>query len=445
MYAALIFLLCNQLEAKPELTIPQLVAIIRAEPQILSQESRDRDVEHLPGIDAAIELQDRGEPAIKPLAELVKDPSPRVRENALWVLAMIYDSLPAQRAILPAVADKEPAVRIAAIKGLYAFDENDIRTALLTRLQDQAAEVRYAAVEQLYLRESNIVKKPKLSDSQIDEVTKALSLRLQDEDIKVRVHTPGTLASYHSGKVLPALLAVANDENNDLRREVAYALGNIGDRRALQVLYTLLDDREISVVQSAIGALGRLADPRSTDHVMKSLEAEHPWNRVAAAHALGTIGDRRAVEPLCKCLQTKDGDLINAVGEALGKLGDARAVEPLIDKLKENPWCTGTIIKALGELNDPRAIDPILAAAFRVDPEKRVNEALDAAEKALPRIKHPDVLLLAAKYALADQKAYASYVMRRMIGKMIDRDFLSDPESFERWAKEEYAELRVKL
>ncbi len=129
--------------------------------------------------------------------------------------------------------------------------------------------------------------------------------------------------------VYPALeKAVRNNENADLRNGAMEALVSFGAPVVPRLIALLQDENE---------------EVRNFSTVM-----------------LGDIGDHGAVASLIEALMDPDPNVRHGAAEALGKIGDPGAVPPLIQLLKEDYWVQYPAIVALGEMRDQRAVPNLL-------------------------------------------------------------------------------------
>lgn len=213
-----------------------------------------------------------GSPAVGPLTESLKSNDPDVRWMAAVALGDIGDpaAIPALEEVLD---DPDTYVRSRAALALAAIGE-PARAGLITALRDGNERVRWSAALAL----GNIGG---------ESAVAALIGALRDPDRNVRQRAVSALGDIGDAAVPPLIEALAAGEDG-LRREAAAALGLIG-RPAIGPLTTALgsDDRRIRA--GAAAALGEIGDPRSVDALIAVLQDDQEEVREAARQALGSI------------------------------------------------------------------------------------------------------------------------------------------------------------
>ncbi len=190
--------------------------------------------------------------------------------------------------------DGDPAVRQAALRGLFEYEEPDIIPRLIQMLgQDDDAEVRREAAvalghyalaaefERLTAEDSLSVK---------DALTEAVEDVDEDEMVRARA--------------LEALAAISGEDTQNLIESVYEE----GDSLWLKV--------------GAVDAMGRSCDEVWLPIVMKEMENVSPQMRHAAAFAAGSLGDEKAVGPLMEMAQyDPDPEVQRAAVAAMGEIG----------------------------------------------------------------------------------------------------------------------------
>lgn len=206
----------------------------------------------------------------------------------------------------------------------------------------------------------------------------ALLLRaLGDSDWRVRKTAVEALAAVGDDDVISGLVAALSAHDNAGRRNSAIeTLIQIGGS-AVPALLAVLDTPDPDVRKFAVDILGDIRDTRAVPVLMQALDDPDENLRVSAAEALGKIGDRRAVDKLISCLAPGDrGWLDYAAAEALGAIGDARALGPLLTALGRSSL-REPVLEALGRIGSAETAAP-LAAGLR-DPLRIVREVCTSA------------------------------------------------------------------
>ncbi|MCB9450621.1 MAG: HEAT repeat domain-containing protein [Anaerolineaceae bacterium] len=193
---------------------------------------------------------------------------------------------------------------------------------------------------------------------------------------------------------LPALSAIANDENPSVRRQVVWILGLIGDPENVEIaelLENALRDPSPYVRSYAATALGHvccphsipalidaLADPadkvawfaasalesfreQALEPLVAALDDEREAVRIGAAHTLGRLMYPEAIGALKKVLHDPSVVVSNVVLESLGWIRTAAAVNTLISLLGDKDSTVRLqVIVTLGWIRDKRAVEPLI-------------------------------------------------------------------------------------
>jgi HEAT repeat protein len=241
-----------------------------------------------PTIDA---LAEKGEPAVDPLIDVLKDKDLPFRNLAANALGKIGDPR-AVESLIEALKDENEFVR---------------------------EETAYALGK---------IGDPRAVESLIEAFPK-------EEDRFVKEALIVALGDISDPMAVDLLIEALKDANEFIRRDAANALGKIGDPRAVESLIEALNDEEEYARGDAAYALGEIGDLRAVDPLIKALKDEDGFVRIQATYALGEIGDLRAVDPLIVALQDEDEYVRKGATHALGSIGDAKAIEPLKQALKD--------------------------------------------------------------------------------------------------------------
>ncbi len=155
-------------------------------------------------------------------------------------------------------------------------------------------------------------------------------LRDQHRDLAV-LNAAIAAAARSRADVLPRLIPLLEEPDEDLRNYVALVLGLLGDSRAVPHLVGLLEDSSVNVRFHAIEALGRIADLAAVESILPIAKAADFFLTPAACEALAAIGDEGVVPELIPLLD--DPMLAPVALDAIGRLGGAEAVAPVLGTL----------------------------------------------------------------------------------------------------------------
>jgi HEAT repeat protein len=196
-----------------------------------------------------------------------------------------------------ALDDEAPEVRVAALQGLFEYEDADLIPRLVDTLRnDPDEEVRRETAVALG-RYALAAEFDRLSDSDARSVRDALTESVEDlgEDELVRA------------RAIEALGAMSGEETQNLIESV-YEEGGLW----LQV--------------GALDAMGRSCDEVWLPIIIQEMENPSPQMRHAAAFAAGSIGDEEAVEALADVAAADpDREVQRTAISALGEIGGRRA------------------------------------------------------------------------------------------------------------------------
>lgn len=229
-----------------------------------------------------------GAPGIEMLVRFLGAPDGRQRRGAARVLAGL-DSDAARRALGRAVSDPSPDVRIAAARGLAAWDAADPRLAAL--FGDANAEVRAEAARLCGDRH------PGRLDALLDDpgervqavavgvfaavprrarprdLTRRLRIKLRGPSAEVAVAAASALAAVAPDVAFDDLAERLNESHSPpaVRCTAARALAAMGTDRAAHVLAQAIGDDQRRVRLDAIAGLGRMAAGGDSDLALQAL------------------------------------------------------------------------------------------------------------------------------------------------------------------------------
>ncbi len=345
------------------------------------------------------------------------------RELVLEALGRLGDS----RALVPVLGllgDKDPAVRLAAMRALRPLLGKGSRAAdvLGDMLDDPDLEIRVLAAEYLGVMEAEVA------------VPRLIQLASRGDEIRLRGAAIAALGEIGSPKATSALLKILREGPAALQMAAANSLIYVQDTRAVGPLIELVEkapatvrmtavralggvlrDREngearrllehlalegrIEVSLAAIAGLGAMSDPDSADTLIKLVRGGNLDRRRAAIDALASLG-KKAPDGLVSLLEDQlrstDDRVSAAAAWALGKLGASSARPALVRACKRRGFATPVNASAslalLAEAGDGKAVLDLLHHRSRL---VRANAAAAAGRLGLASARGRLVDLLA--------------------------------------------------
>lgn len=197
------------------------------------------------------------------------------------------------------LADNDPAVRIAAIDGLWEDDDPALIPILLNLLKDEVEGVRAAAAG-------------------------ALGRFLYAGELE-------ELPAEKVAPIKPALKTMFADSTQplDVRRRALESLGFLGFEEVGHLLQQGYEHTDQKMRLSAVFAMGRSADERWGETVKFELDAHDPEMRFEAARACGELEYTPATRRLIELVDDVDDDVQHASIWALGQIGGDKARQTL--------------------------------------------------------------------------------------------------------------------
>ena len=259
------------------------------------------------------------------LRAMATSPEPRLREAISMALGLLRPSdegevRAVESLLVRALADPEPAVRLAA---LHALAERPMRPAARAARLDAIAAV------------------------------------LGDEHPELRRAAAESLERLADASSLHALAAHIDDASPEVRLAIARALGVLGDPRAAPAVLRLADDSSEEVRAAAITTLGALAAAIAVPRLTPILE--RPRNPMAglAAVALGRIagGARADDDATTTALRARAGESLVAACRG----GDNRSAA--LEGLRASGTAAAPLLRELLPALGPRPSDELLLLA----------------------------------------------------------------------------------
>ncbi|HWO94731.1 MAG TPA: HEAT repeat domain-containing protein [Dehalococcoidia bacterium] len=222
-----------------------------------------------------------------------------------------------------ALDDDLPAIRIAAIGGLFEHEGRDIIGPLIRALrEDDDLGVRAASALALgrfaELAEANRLR---MADAKAVEVALADAVRDEAEATEVRACAVQSIGARSEPWVHDLIEEAYFSGNYRMKLGAVGAMAASCDPAWLPALLDDLDDDDPEMRFEAAMALGSIADEEAAPHLERLMEDDDEDVRLASVAALGGIastnGDGQALEILRSHLADDDEDLRNWVETAI--------------------------------------------------------------------------------------------------------------------------------
>ncbi|MFN2530512.1 MAG: HEAT repeat domain-containing protein [Pyrinomonadaceae bacterium] len=210
----------------------------------------------------------------------------------------------------------------------------------------------------------------KLMAMHLPAAAQASGLALTDASPKVRAVAAKAALGLGTEESVSALIPLANDKDEFVRREVMYALGFTHSRNATQPLVQhLMNDKEPGVRGAAAVALGELVDAAAVVPLANTLAPNlsapakgekrpkretNPFVLRAVAIALGRIRSRAGTPALIATVTNDklDSDIRREAARALGTIGDQTATAALQTVVTaSDPYLSRIAQESLRKLN----------------------------------------------------------------------------------------------
>lgn len=308
--------------------------------------------------------------AVPALIEALSDASPAVRLAAVGSLGSLEDPRAIAALGKALREDTDPRVRKAAAESLGEIDDpravphllaalrteqvTDVRVQIVEALREIDDASAVAGVEAVTKDASPAVRRAAISalaEFEVQSSVAAIVSLAKDEDVQVRREVADALGDLESASALDALIGLARDSDAEVRANAVDALGNLEDRRAMSALVGALRDPSADVRRNAADAIHNIPDlERAPQQLIDALADTDKDVRHNVAHALGSIGDEAAVPGLKRSLTDTNADVRRAVAEALADIGGADAITALMGLLKDpDPEIRRIAAEALGK------------------------------------------------------------------------------------------------
>ena len=373
-------------------------------------------------------LRDIGDPRATPALVSELDRGRLSRELVLDALRVLGDS----RALVPVlglVSDKDPAVRLAAMRALRPLLGKGSRAADVVGdlLDDPEVEIRIMAAEYLGLMGAEVAI-PRLAEiavapggeirlrvaavAALGEIGRASATRtllglLREGPAALQLAAANSLIYIQDPAAVDPLLEMAEKAPAGSRAAVVRTLGGVlrdrRNQRARKALEELATDGPLDVSLSAVVSLGAMADPDSVETLVGLVRSGQIDRRRAGVEALGNLlgahpsaGGDDMLTLLLDQLRSTDDRVAATAGWALGKWRAVRARPVLLRACRRRGFATPVNASAafalMADRNDTSAVVELLHHRSRL---VRVNAAFAAGRLKLAEARTRLIELLA--------------------------------------------------
>ena len=215
--------------------------------------------------------------------------------------------------------DKEEAVQLKAIEGLWEYEDRSIIPGLVQLLgSNQSPEVRAASAAGLG-KFAVLIQDGKLLPKDCDVVRDSLFAALQDENenLDVRRRSLEAAAPFNTPEIQKFVSWAYESDDVKLKSSSIFAMGRTGETTWLPLLIKELQSREPAMRYETANACGELGDEEVVPHLISLLEDDDYQVQMAGLVAIGKIGGPLAKRALLHCLKEGDAALEDAARAAL--------------------------------------------------------------------------------------------------------------------------------
>jgi HEAT repeat protein len=300
------------------------------------------------------------------LLKALADRDAAVRRAAVAALTAANDPATLEPLAARLAAEKEPAARLDLIRAISGLKTPKIVPVLQGVLADRAN------AEALRLEAVRGLEQVKASAA----ATALASVTTEDQPAALRVRALEAIGSLQAKSAQPAIQAALASREPTVRRAAVAALGQLGDAAAAADLLPLLNDTDASVKVAAVQALGALKAKEAIPALVQAVGNEA--TQFDAVAALARMPDVRALSAYLSGLTSKNAELRQACRSAVAALRDEAA--PVLEQLAKRSEIPAAALAELREVYSSftpilswRVIGPFPRDGRSHPPEKEQN------------------------------------------------------------------------
>ncbi|MFQ5432534.1 MAG: HEAT repeat domain-containing protein, partial [Nitrospinota bacterium] len=236
---------------------------------------------------------------------------------------------------------------------------------LLNALQDPEADVRAEATQALGLIGNRKAVDALIGAMLADETDMIIE---DDDDFDwdpqwdIQLHAVRALGRLKDPKAIEPLLKLLREEDiGDISETLLWAISQIPDEAAAKALIDLASDKNDVIRRRAVKVLGNVDHPDVARVLMELLLDENSAVRINAARSLADKKEPSALVPLALLLKDPDGEVKSEVAKIICEMGHpqtANQILPLLDD--EDREAQGQSIEILGNLKEERAAEKMV-------------------------------------------------------------------------------------
>lgn len=247
-----------------------------------------------------------------------------------------------------------PELQRRAARVLGRWTDDQVHAALVDALHSPHRGLREAATDTLL----------EIGDAR---TVRFLVPVLQDSTPAVR--NAGRLLLQQLAKAAPELIVdLSRDPDVRMRIFAADIMTESGDHDLAAPLLALLDDEDENVRDAAVVGLGRLGAPEAVHRLEEIASKGATWSRFSAVDSLSQIPSDDAVRALLRLLLCAPEDLLEPVAAALGRQNAIEAAGPIAQIVVRHPALGPAMVTILAGL-------PAVEVAARIDAGDRARLA----------------------------------------------------------------------
>jgi HEAT repeat protein len=224
------------------------------------------------------------------------------------------------RAMLVAMDDPETDIRLAALEGLWEYDDPSLLASLLERIIEEPDDTLRGTMTEALGRFALLAELGQLDEPLVERLRETLLTLLEDESTTVRqraIEGAGYFADDRD--VIEAIEDAYASRDTDSRASALRAMGRQADPRWVESIGVEFSSHEPELRYEAARAAGQNGDPRLVPGVIDLTADEDLEVRLAAIAALGQLGGRLAVNALRRLVQSQTPAVADAAEDALNE------------------------------------------------------------------------------------------------------------------------------